>query len=147
MTFSPFSEESNALVGTPGEVLSPLLVSTNTGNNRNGTNSSTIPILHHDSNGNGICKDNLPCSTGKISRSFQSDNDPIVSREWRAPRILDQRPGATPTTLTVSPVSDHPVPISNAEYDPFEIRLPTHDRLHSDPIFDLHRFTVLHRTL
>ena len=84
----------------------------------------------------------IPTRNGS-SRSFQSESDPYMDRDWRGTRVLHNQ-----TALSVSPISDAlstTTAVAN-DYDPFELRIPKHDRFHSEPVLDLQRFTMLHRT-
>jgi len=80
-----------------------------------------------------------------VPNPFQSDLD----KDWRSMRAMQLQSGEHLEPLTASPISIQGSSSSgnnNTDYDPFEIRAPTHDRLNSEPIADHQRFSLPYRT-
>ncbi|KAL0575591.1 hypothetical protein V5O48_006376 [Marasmius crinis-equi] len=98
-SFSPFAE-IDGLPQTPAVVISP------------STSSALIPSALISS------LDNID----GVSRSFQSDNDIFLERDWRD-KSLNDSPNITKAPVTMSPIE------GDSEHDPFEVRIyPPHDR-------------------
>ena len=68
----------------------------------------------------------MDSSNESLARSFQSDNDAYLEKDWRGQRKIYSPP--VEKTMSTSPVSMTSPSIN--EYDPFEVRQP--ERIHSD---------------
>ncbi|KAJ7188341.1 hypothetical protein C8R46DRAFT_1054489 [Mycena filopes] len=96
------------------------------------------------------------------SRSFQSDNDPFMDKEWREAslhRTRSQLPSDTQSSspsfgpITMSPTSLHGPSSNDYERDPFEVRVLTSPparereyRVSSESPMDMQRVSLVHRT-
>lgn len=100
-----------------------------------------------------------------VSRSFQSDSDVYMDKEWRGFNMVPytqqslhrtNNPSSGFGTVTTSPVSLHGPSVHDYELDPFEVRFmspgeyghdqQTHHRLATDDSMDSQRTSWLHRT-
>ncbi|KAF8210161.1 hypothetical protein K438DRAFT_1959439 [Mycena galopus ATCC 62051] len=133
--FSPFGD-SDSRVQVPIALMSP-------------TSQSLIP--------SGLMS-SLDSSDGS-SRSFQSDSDAFMDKEWREASLhrtrsqqqLSSNFGVGP--ITVSPTSVHGPSANDYERDPFEVRVPltsppAREREYrvSESSMDMQRVTLAHRT-
>ncbi|KAJ7346546.1 hypothetical protein DFH08DRAFT_868541 [Mycena albidolilacea] len=132
--FSPFSE-ADSRIQVPPALMSP-------------TSQSLIP--------SGLIS-SLDSSDGS-SRSFQSESDAFMDKEWREASL--QRARSQPLSpnfgvgpITVSPTSLHGPSSNDYERDPFEVRVPftsppTREREYrvSESSMDMQRVTLAHRT-
>lgn len=90
------------------------------------------------------------------SRSFQSENDLIMDRDWRANSMQQriQRPQGSDSQsphfgpMTTSPISLHGPSATNEyeQHDPFEVRIMPHHQLPAENPMDNQRVSLLHRT-
>ncbi|KAF9071146.1 hypothetical protein BDP27DRAFT_1419424 [Rhodocollybia butyracea] len=106
LTFSPFADEPPV---TPAVVLSP------------STSSSLIPSSLFSS------LDNVD----GVSRSFQSDSDVILERDWREKNRQRQHPSQQSLHRSDDNVTSPTTVSPDREHDPFEVRIfapHTHDR-------------------
>ncbi|KAJ7783062.1 hypothetical protein B0H16DRAFT_1357584 [Mycena metata] len=102
-------------------------------------------------------------SSDGSSRSFQSDNDPFMDKEWREASLHRTRSQHLPPSdtqsspsfgpMTVSPTSLHGPFSNDYERDPFEVRVLTSPpgrereyRLSSESPMDMQRVPLVHRT-
>ncbi|KAG7446377.1 uncharacterized protein BT62DRAFT_968124 [Guyanagaster necrorhizus] len=114
------------------------------------TSSSLIP--------SGLMSSLALDNTDSISRSFQSENDVFLDRHWRNNGVhghrqrlhTDEHSPKYGTMTTSSPTSLHAVSTSDADYDPFEVRMLTpreRERysLRSESAMDMQRASLFHR--
>jgi len=98
-------------------------------------------------------------SSDGSSRSFQSDNDAFMDKEWREASLHRTRsqqqlsPSFGVGPITVSPTSLHGPSANDYERDPFEVRVPltsppSREREYrvSESSMDMQRVTLAHRT-
>lgn len=93
-----------------------------------------------------------------VSRSFQSENDIFLDREWRASKPslpyqlqtgMNDTAGYTNTTVTSSPISPHGPSANDFEYDFRSMVQHDHDNAHerqSELSLDMQRASWFHRT-
>jgi len=133
--FSPFGD-SESRIQVPPALMSP-------------TSQSLIP--------SGLIS-SLDSSDGS-SRSFQSDNDAFMDKEWREASLHRTRsqqqlsPSFGVGPITVSPTSLHGPSANDYERDPFEVRVPLtsppgreREYRMSESSMDMQRVTLAHRT-
>lgn len=132
--FSPFGE-ADSRIQVPPALMSP-------------TSQSLIP--------SGLIS-SLDSSDGS-SRSFQSESDAFMDKEWMEASLLRARsqplsPNFGMGPITVSPTSLHGPSSNDYERDPFEVRVPltsppTREREYRVPesSMDMQRVTLAHRT-
>jgi hypothetical protein len=92
------------------------------------------------------------------SRSFQSDSDAFMDKEWREARSQHLQASDSQTSpsfgpITVSPASLHGPSANDYERDPFEVRVLTSPparereyRMSSESLMDMQRVPLVHRT-
>ncbi|KAJ7497226.1 hypothetical protein FB451DRAFT_1075714 [Mycena latifolia] len=95
------------------------------------------------------------------SRSFQSDSDAFMDREWREASLQrarsqhlqasDSQSSPSFGPITTSPTSLHGPSANDYEHDPFEVRILTsphgrESRMPSESPMDMQRVSVAHRT-